>query len=92
MLALTLWQATMEAVEKLDLTIVLHPPYSPDLVPCDSLLLPKMKEDLCGYLYDSDKEVGRADRTWMKKQSVEFFRDGFQKLVDHWKKCVENGG
>jgi histone-lysine N-methyltransferase SETMAR len=28
-------QATVEAIEKLDLTIISHPPYSPDLAPCD---------------------------------------------------------
>jgi hypothetical protein len=82
----------MEAIEKLDLTIVPHPPYSPDLAPCDFHLFPKMKEDLCGYLCDSDEEVERIVRTWMKKQSVGFFRDSFQKLVHHWKKGVENGG
>jgi hypothetical protein len=28
----------------------------------------------------------------MKKQSVEFFFDGFEKLVHRWWTCVENGG
>jgi hypothetical protein len=81
----------MVAIEKLDLAIVLHPPYSPDLAPCDSHLFPKLKRDLCGCLCDSDEEVEKTVRTWMKKQTVEFFHDGFQKLVHHWKQCVENG-
>ncbi|GFG29112.1 hypothetical protein Cfor_00279 [Coptotermes formosanus] len=53
---------------------------------------PKIREDLRGYLYYSNEEVERIVRTWMKKQSLEFFCDGFQKLRHHWKKCVENGG
>jgi histone-lysine N-methyltransferase SETMAR len=84
--------ATMEAIDKLDLTLTPHPPYSPDLAPCDFHTVPKMKEDLCGYLYDSNEEVERIVRTWTKKQSVEFFCDSFQKLVLCWKKCVANGG
>jgi histone-lysine N-methyltransferase SETMAR len=80
----------MEANEKLDLTILPHPPYSPDLVPCDFHLFQKMKEDLCGYLYDPDEEVEWTVRTWMKKQSLEFFCEGFQTLFHRWKKCVEN--
>jgi hypothetical protein len=28
----------------------------------------------------------------MKKQSVEFFHDGFENLVHRWWKRVENGG
>jgi histone-lysine N-methyltransferase SETMAR len=82
----------MEEIAKLDLIIIPHPPYSPHLAPCDFHLFPKMKKDLRGYLYDSNEEVGRIVGSWMKKQSVEFFRDGFQKLIHHWKNCVENGG
>jgi hypothetical protein len=51
-----------------------------------------VKEDIPGYLYDSSEEMERIVRTWTKKKSVAFFHDGFQKLVHHWKKCVENGG
>jgi hypothetical protein len=35
---------TMEAIEKLDLTILPHSPYSRDLAPCNFHLFPKMKE------------------------------------------------
>jgi hypothetical protein len=41
----------MEAIEKVDLTIVSHPPCSPDFEPCDfHFFPPKMKEALHGYL------------------------------------------
>ena len=82
-------QTTVEATEKLDLP---HLPYSPDLAPYNVHLFPKMKDDLHGHLYDSDEEVERTLRTWMKKQNVELFCDGFEKLVHHQWKFVENGG
>lgn len=76
----------------LDLTILPHPLYGLDLAPCAFHLFPKMKEDFHGYLYDSNNEVERKVRTWIKKQRVEFFHDGFEKLVHCWHKSEENGG
>jgi hypothetical protein len=78
----------MEAIEKLELTILPHPPYSPDLAPCDIHLFPEMTEGLREHLCDSNEDMERTVRTWMKKQSVEFFRDGSEKLVHRWQKCV----
>jgi hypothetical protein len=51
-----------------------------------------MKGHFHGHLYDSNNEVERTVRTWIKKQSVEFFHDGFEKLVHHWHKSEENSG
>jgi hypothetical protein len=51
-----------------------------------------MKEDLHGYMCDSTEEAERADSTWVKKQSVEFLDDSFEKLFHCWRKCVENDG
>jgi hypothetical protein len=36
---------TLEASERLDLAILPHPPYSPDLALCDLHILPNMKDD-----------------------------------------------
>jgi len=84
-------QTTVVASEKLDLTILPHPPHSVDLVPCDLHCLLLMNEDLHVHLYDSNEDVERI-QDWMKTQSVAFFCGGFEKLVHRWWKCVENGG
>ena len=34
-----------------------HPPYSPDLVPCDFFLFPKMKLQLKGRCFDTGEEI-----------------------------------
>jgi len=80
----------MEAIETLNLTILAHVPYGADLVPGSVHLFPKTKEDLHGHVCDFIEEVERAVRTWMKKPSLEFLHDGFQKLLLHWRKCWEN--
>jgi hypothetical protein len=83
-------RAIMETIENLDLTILPHSPCTPDLAPCGFHLSPKMKEDLHGHLYGSNEVVERTVRKWMKKLSVDFFHDGFYKLVRCWQNCVEN--
>jgi hypothetical protein len=60
-------RTTMEATEKVGFTILLHLPYSLDLVPWDFHFSPKMKEDLRAHLYDSNEEMERTVKTWMKK-------------------------
>jgi hypothetical protein len=54
-------QITRDAIEKLDLAILVHLLFSPEE---DFHLSSKMKKDLHGYLCDSDEEVG---------MSMEFF-------------------
>ena len=39
---------------------VSHPPYSPDLAPCDFYLFPKLKEKLRGYRYETIEEMKEA--------------------------------
>ncbi|GFO27432.1 transposase [Plakobranchus ocellatus] len=34
-----------------------HPLYSPDLVPCDLWLFPKMKEHLYGHIFESEEDI-----------------------------------
>jgi hypothetical protein len=85
-------RAIMEAIENLDLTILPHSTYSPDLATYDFNLSPKMMEDLHGHLCGSNDVVKRTVRKLMKKLSVNFFHDGFDKLVHCWCNCVENCG
>jgi hypothetical protein len=49
---------------------------------------PPLSEDAGRPLWtsvDSVEEVERTVRTWMKKQSMEFFLDGFRNLVRRWR-------
>ncbi|KAJ7338607.1 hypothetical protein JRQ81_012509, partial [Phrynocephalus forsythii] len=48
---------TEEALQCLQFKeVLLQPPYSPDLVPCDFHLFPKMKEHLKGHHFHFDDE------------------------------------
>jgi len=45
----------------------------------------------CEYSKTPDK-VKYAVRKWFKKQNNNFLKDGFQKLVQRWRKCIEVRG
>jgi len=56
----------------------------------DFQLFPKLKEHLKGQRFSCDEEVKSAVRKWFKK--TQFFKDGFQKQVQLWRKCIEVRG
>jgi len=81
--------ATRGAIQRLDFSVLPLPLYSPYLAPSDFHLFPKLKEHLKGQHFGCDEEVKSAVRKWFQKQNTNFFKDGFQKLVQHWRKCTE---
>jgi len=84
--------ATRDAIQCLDFSVLPHPLYSPDLTPGDFHLFPKLKEHLKGQHFSCDEEVKSEVRKWFQKQSTNFFKDGFQRLVQRWRKCIEVRG
>jgi hypothetical protein len=42
---------------KRKIPVILHPPYCPDLAPCDVFLFPKMKLNLKGRRFDTAEEI-----------------------------------
>jgi len=38
------------------------------------------------------EEVKSAVGKWFQKQKTIFFKNGFQKLVQRWRKCIEVNG
>lgn len=85
-------RATEEAVRNLKFEPIPHPPYSPDLAPCDFYFFPQLKRDLKGNHYTSDDEMKAAVQSWIREKSEEFFSDGMKKLVTRWEKCVSFNG
>ena len=52
--------ATREFLASEGVQLMSHPPYSPDLAPCDFFLFPHVKKQLRGTRYDSPKDAIRA--------------------------------
>ena len=65
-----------------------HPPYSPDLAPCDFWLFPK----LTGCHYETIEEMKETVTKVIGTLTQEDFHGAFQKLLERYNKCIAAGG
>ena len=64
------------------LDVLDHPPYSPDLSPCDFWLFPKLQEMLAGHRFESHCGIGSVVYKCLQHIPKEDYRVAFQKWVD----------
>lgn len=74
--------AKVETIQNLKFEVLPHPPYSPDLIPCDFHAFGPLREALHGHWFGSDEKVKEVMCTWIREQPKLFFSDGIRKLVD----------
>ena len=65
-----------------------HPPYSPNLVPGDFWLFPKLRS--CRY--EIIEEMKEAVTKIINMLTEEDFYGAFQKLLEQYNKCIAAGG
>ena len=80
-----------EYLTKMGIKTVRQPPNSPNLVPCDFCLFPKLKEKLKGCRYETIGEMKEAVRKVIDTPTEEDFHGAFQKLLERYK-CIVTGG
>ena len=73
---------------KMGINTVPHPPYSPDLAPCNFWLFPKLK----GCRYETIEEMKEAVTKVIDTLTQEDFHGAFQKLLEWYNKCIVAGG
>jgi hypothetical protein len=59
--------------------VIPHPPYSPDLTPCDFFLFPKMKLKLKGRRFDTSEEIQAESQRVLDNLTEKEFQEAFQK-------------
>jgi len=69
-----------------------HPPYSPDLAPCDFWLFLKVKMTMKGKHFESIQDIEAATTAQLKTLTKEDFQNCFRKWQERWDKCVRSGG
>ena len=77
---------------KMGIKTVPHPPYSPDLAPCDVCFFPKLKEKLRGCRYETTEEMIDAVMKVIDTLTQEDFHGAFQKLLEQYNKCIAARG
>ena len=70
------------------INIVPHPPYSPDLAPCDFSLFPKLR----GCRYETIENMKEAVTKLIDTLTQEDFHEAFQNLLERYNKCIAAGG
>ena len=70
-----------------------HPPYSPDLSPCDFFLFPKLKKMLSGNKYTSRSSLCSAIYQCLQQIPKEDYLSAFRDCVKRLQKmCFSKGG
>ncbi|XP_045457302.1 histone-lysine N-methyltransferase SETMAR-like [Melitaea cinxia] len=82
----------LAALLKVGFDILNHSPHSPDLVPSDYYLFPKMKKELRGKKFTTDDEVKEAVSGFFEDKDKTFFNEGINKLIERSEKCVRLAG
>ena len=77
---------------KIGIKTVRHPPYGPDLAPCDFCLFPRLKEKRRGCRYETIEEMKEAATKVIDMLTQEDFHGAFRKLLERYNKCIAAGG
>jgi histone-lysine N-methyltransferase SETMAR len=72
---------TTEFVTNNNMVIVPHPPYSPDLTPCDFVLFPKLNMKLKGRHFETVSDIQRESQAILDSIKENEFHGAF----DAWK-------
>ena len=68
----------------MDISTVPHPPYHPDLTPCDFCLFPNLR----GCRYETIEEMKDAVMKVFDMLTQEDFHGAFQKLLERYNKYI----
>ena len=77
---------------KNNMKVIAHPPYSPDLAPCNFFLFPRMKRQMKGKRFADVSEVKKKTLEVLNNISTEEFQKCFQQWEKRWNKCIEAKG
>jgi len=74
------------------MAVIPHPPYSPDLAPCDFFLFQEMKLKVKGRQFDTTEEIQAESQRVLDSLIEKDFQEAFQKWSRRWDRCLYAGG
>ena len=84
--------AVQEYLARKQVCMLHHPPYSPDLSPCDYFLFPKVKIPLKGRLFEDVQDIQTAVTSGIRAITQEDVQRSFQSSLDRATRCIEAEG
>ena len=83
---------TRDYLESQKIKVLAHPPYSPDLAPCDFWLFPLVKNKLAGRKFARPENLARAIGAVLKSIPQKDYRKCFSDWIERLNRCVSAGG
>jgi hypothetical protein len=76
------------------MVVVPHPPYSPDLTPCDFALFPKLKMKLKGRRFETLSDIQRESQAILNSTTENDFHGAFEAWGEkqRWDRCLRSEG
>jgi len=84
--------AVREFLAQNKITTLPHPPYSPDLAPCDFFLFPRLKTHLKGHRFGTVENVQAAATRALNNISSEDFLHCYEEWQQRWNRCIRSQG
>ena len=81
-----------ETIASMGLEELEHPPYSPNLAPCDFWLFDGLKRHLAGLVFEEDVQIERAIRLYLRDIPQEEYKKTFFKWIERLKLVIEQKG
>ncbi len=83
---------TLALIGESGINMLAHPPYSPNLAPCDFFLFPRLKNELRGRRFANLDLLKAAVRSTLRKIPPADYRDSILSMPVRWMKCVKAEG
>ena len=80
-------KVVVDFLDKEKVKVIKHPPYSPDLSPCDFFLFSRLKKMLSGRRYQTKSALGSAIRQCLKQIPRADYSDAFRQWILRLEKC-----
>ena len=77
---------------KNNITVIPHPPYLPNLAPCEFFLFPKLKLWMMGRIFDTNEEIQEESQQVLDTIPKRDFQGCFQVWQKHWDRCIRAKG
>jgi len=81
-------RTTLEKLQQFWWEVLPHPPYIPDLSPCDCHVFKPMKKAQENHHFDMDAGVQEPITLWFHGQPQDFYRHGVDRLMKLWDACL----
>lgn len=83
---------TQSKLRELEIELVPHPPYSPDLAPSDFHIFRSLQSSFAGKKFTNREDVELAVNNFLKSKPPEFFANGIRSLPQRWQYVKEHNG